>query len=654
MFNYLIISLLGLLLSFNGYASDWPAYGGQKGGGHYSSLTQITPDNVDKLKVAWIYHTGQVSDGSDGSQPTAFEATPILSEGVLYTCTPYNQILALNPINGKKIWLYDPKLDRKQPNSQGAFICRGVASWIDMNAPKNAVCRHRIFEVTVDGRLIGVDGKTGKLCHDFGNNGQVDLKKNFIVPITTQNYQKYGVPKSHIQGVNKALQGQAGSSSAPVVINNLVVIGLSIGDNIMANMPDGVVRAYDTRTGKLVWSWNPIPQNLREKTGAANAWGPLSVDEKNNFVLVPTSSPSPDYYGGNRLLPMPYTDAVVALNANTGKPVWHFQTIHHDLFDYDLAAQPTAVTITQNNKKIPVVIEGTKLGFVFVLNRLTGKPIFPIEERVVPASTVPGEKASPTQPIPILPEPLLSKKPITADQIWGLTYFDRKWCLSKYKQARNDGLFTPPSLKGSLIFPFVGGGINWGGVAYNPKANLLVVNFSRLAYLITLVPRDQADPTHLKKNVQYAPAYGTPYAIHREFFLSPLGIPCTAPPWGELAAIDLNTGKIRWRIPFGTVKKMGIRSFEHWGSPNMGGALTTASGLIFIGAAMDDRFRAYNIWTGQKLWETKLPAQAAATPMTYQINGKQYIVISAGGALRTFKSLLGDAIVAFTLPNQNK
>jgi quinoprotein glucose dehydrogenase len=605
--------------------SDWSAYGGDAGGTRYSHLKQVTRENVATLKSVWTYHTGALKPETGLNEKAAFEATPILVEGTLYLSTPFNRVIALDPGTGAEKWTYDPKVNRSHGYSE--VSSRGVAAWVDSKVADSAPCKLRIFEGTIDARLIALDGKTGKPCEAFGAAGTVDLTRGVV----------YG----------PEFRGDYQVTSAPTVLGDLVITGSSIGDNGAVDMPRGVVRGYDARSGVLRWTWDPIPwaEKQQVRTGAANAWSTIAADPARDLIFIPTGSASPDYYGGARPGDNKWANSVVALKGSTGAFVWGFQVAHHDLWDYDVASQPSLIEFRGR----PAVAVTTKIGNVFVLDRLTGKPLNTVEERAVPKSDIPGEDAAPSQPIPAWSAMVPQR--LTADDAWGATPEMRKWCREKILSLRNDGLFTPPSYQGTLGFPGNIGGVNWGSAAWDPSRNLLLANTNRVAAIAKLIPREEmqgamghANETETAWGGEFARQRGTPYGMHREWLVAPNQQPCNAPPWGALVAFDLNTGKLRWESALGS---MG----DDWpaGSTSFGGPIATAAGLIFTAATLDPHLRAIDSDTGKELWTVELPASAQSTPMTYEWNGKQYIVICAGGHGK-MKSKMGDSVVAFALP----
>jgi quinoprotein glucose dehydrogenase len=602
----------------------------------YSPAMQINRDNVSKLKVAWVFHTGDMSDGSQGRKRSGFETTPILVDGTLYLTTPFNRVIALDPETGKQRWAYDPKIDQTWQSGDG-LINRGAATWVDPERGAGQACHRRIFEATIDARLIALDGATGKVCLDFGDGGQVSLRD--------------------VPGFRSGFYHM---TSPPAVIEDIVVVGSAIDDNARADMPSGVVRAFDARTGKLRWSWDPIPANTVSaggsegagqgstwKSGAANAWSIMSTDPVRGLIFVPTGSASPDYYGGLRAGDDKWADSVVALEVKTGKVAWGFQLVHHNLWDYDTASPPLLTSLEHDGKKVPVVIQGNKTGFVYVLNRDTGAPIFPVEERAVPQSDVPGEVTSPTQPFPVTP-PALAPQHVSADDAWGLDAEDREACRQEIKGLRNEGVFTPPAVRGSLAIPGNIGGMTWSGYAFDPVSGTLFVTTNNFPTKVRVIPRAEfEDARKSEERGEYTAQVGAPYGMFRRPLLSPKHhLPCVPPPWGMLTAVDMVKGKIRWQVALGSFNPGKVPE----GVINLGGPIVTAGGLVFVAGTIDPFLRAFDVETGNEVWKAQLPTSGHATPMSYQFKGKQYVVIAAGGHAHIEEEALGDAVVAYTLP----
>lgn len=618
---------------------SWLHYGGDAGGNRYSTAEEITTANVKRLREAWTYRTGDMEARADDMKHSAFEATPVLFDGSLILCTPFNEVIALDPGTGEEKWRYDPKIKTGyRPGNQ--FVCRGVTPWADAAAAPGGLCAARLFMGTADARLIALDAGTGQPCLGFGMDGEV-----WIDP-----------------GMELQWPGEFQITSPPSVANGVVVVGSSISDNRRADAPKGTVRAFDARTGKPVWEFDPVVRGAKdhpeswprggvaERTGHANVWAPIAADEARGLFFLPTSSPSPDFFGGLRAGDNRYANSVVAIDASSGDVRWHFQTVHHDVWDYDLPAQPNLVTLQRDGKPVDAVVQVTKQGFVFVLDRDTGEPVFEVEERPVPQDGAPGEFLSPTQPFPVAPPPLVPQM-LRAEDAWGLTYWDRKACREKIAAARSEGIYTPPSAQGTIMYPFTAGGANWGGAAYDPATQTLYVNTNRAAHLITLIPSENYEAAKAAEpNEEISPQAPARWAVKRELLLSPLDLPCTPPPWGMLTAVDLSEGTIKWESVLGTVRDIApVPVPLKWGVPNFGGPIVTAGGVVFIGATMDDYLRAFDAASGEELWKGRLPAGGQATPMTYVWEGKQYVVIAAGGHARA-TTKLGDYVKAYALP----
>jgi quinoprotein glucose dehydrogenase len=626
-------------------AARWEHYGGGRHGMQYSSLSQISRDNVDALEEVWRYRTGELGEGH--REPFAFQANPILVEGRLYLPTGSAIVIALDPATGKEIWRHDPKIDRNKPHAEIAN--RGVSSWLDANAASDSPCRHRIFVGTLDARLIALDGATGELCEDFGDHGEIWLNKD--VRAEEGDWVNYTV------------------TSPPVIVDDIVVVGSAIGDNQAVESELGIVRGIDARTGAERWRWDPIPRNAADpayatwhseeaaRNGSANAWAPLAADAELGLVYVPTGSASPDFYGGEREGDNLYANSLVALTAATGEIAWYQQLIHHDVWDYDLSAQPTLVDLEHDGETIPAVLQGTKTGLIFSFNRETGKPIFAIEEREVPQGGVAGEHLSPTQPFPVAPPSVARHDAVTEDEAWGMMYFDTRSCRKKIAKLTSEGIFTPPSLEGTLQLPGYAGGINWGGLAFEPDEQIVVTFSMDLPMEVALIARDDLGPTYESgefENFDFARMSGTPYGMRRALLDSPLEVPCTTPPWGVLTAIDMRKGTINWQRSVGSIQDLApaiVPNLE-LGMGGLGGPIVTAGGVIFMAAVMDDYLRAFDLNDGKTLWQGRLPAGGQATPMTYFLKetGKQYVVIAAGGHAR-IGTTPGDYVIAYALPD---
>ncbi len=649
----------------------WPAYGGDAGGQRYSTAAQITPANISGLRIAWEFHTGALATERPSRSEAAFEATPIIENRTLYLDTPFDDVIAVDAVTGREKWRHDSQVSKDL--FAGVYTSRGVALWRGRQPVGS--CDERIFAATLDGRLLALDAKTGSTCPGFGSQGTVDLKKNLPTQ-TTRPYEEYGV------------------TSPPTVVGDVVVVGSAVADGQEVDVEPGVVRGFDARSGQLLWTWDPLPWARHQvvRTGGGNTWSIISADVEHGLVYLPTGSPSPDFYGGMRPGDDRDADSVVALDAKTGHKIWAFQVVHHNLWDYDVAAQPL---LFEFQNRIPAIAIGTKMGMIFVLNRLTGEPIFPVQERPVPKSDVPGETASPTQPFSSLPP--LAPLSLRLEDLVGHTPANASVCASEIAALRNDGIYTPPSLRGSLLYPGSLGGVNWGSPAFDPETGLLYVNSNHHAFRTRLIPRwrfevDQvlgswenwiyaslsflvvslvvrrklypgwasggvvlllagcgvlvavrpAEKQHF--GTETAPQRKTPFAVERAPLTDGHGLPCTPMPWGKLTALNLNSGAKEWERPLGTM----VEGAET-GSLNLGGPMITRGGLVFAAAGREPVLRAFDKATGSLVWTGQLPVPAQATPMTYELDGKQYVVIAAGGH-GGFGTQQGDSLLAFSLP----
>ncbi|ABE36098.1 quinoprotein glucose dehydrogenase [Paraburkholderia xenovorans LB400] len=632
---------------------DWPAYGRTQHGTRYSPLKQINADNVKDLKVAWIFRTGDMKRSTDPGEITN-EVTPIKVGDMLYLCSPHQILFALDAATGQEKWRFDPKL-KTDPSFQHV-TCRGVsyhdstASGSNNDSPDQApatapaICARRVYLPVNNGHLYALDAQTGQLCPDFANHGDLDLQVG--QPVTTA--------------------GQYEPTSPPVITGKVIVIAGSVEDNYSTREPSGVIRGFDVNTGKLLWAFDPGAKNPEAVLGAGqhysvnspNSWAPAVYDAKLDLVYLPMGVSTPDIWGGYRTPEQErFASGLLALNATTGKLAWFYQTVHHDLWDMDLPAQPTLADITdRSGNLVPAVYAPAKTGNIFVLDRRTGTPIVPAPEKPVPQGAAQGDHVSPTQPFSALT--FRPDRKLTGADMWGATMFDQLVCRVMFQRLNYDGTFTPPSVKGTLVFPGNLGMFEWGGIAVDTDRQIAIANPIALPFVSRLMPRGPGNPIEpaaggtggsgTESGIQ--PQYGVPFGVTLNAFMSPLGLPCKQPAWGYISAVDLKTNQIVWKKRIGTVRDSSPLPLPFkMGMPMLGGPMTTAGDVFFIGATADNYIRAFDTNTGKQLWQARLPAGGQATPMTYEAKGKQYVVIAAGGH-GSFGTRLGDYVMAYALP----
>ena len=619
---------------------DWPAYGGTLAGLKWSPLAQINPGNAKDLKLAWQIHTGDLKRASDPGEFT-YEVTPIKVGDLLYICTPHDIVMALDPVTGKTVWKFDPQVRVKGTQHMS---CRGVSYYDSAAAPgaapmppRAADCSARIFVATNDARLIALDAASGQLCPDFGNKGQLGL---------TLQYPGYE-------------EGWYQFTSAPLVTRGLVVVAGSIFDNMSDKMPSGVVRAFDAKSGKLVWNFDPgnpdstapLGPGQRYSLSSPNSWSTSSADEKLGMIYIPFGMGAVDQWGGTRPpTTEKFASSIVALDTASGQLRWVFQTVHHDLWDMDVPAQPALIDLPLGGQMVPALVQTTKTGNIFVLDRRSGKPIIPVDEKKVPGGPAPGDRLSPTQPYSRLT--LMPLGPMRERDMWGATMLDQVTCRIAFRKLRYEGAFTPPSLKGTLVYPGNFGVMDWGGMAYDPARGIAFANPDYMAFVAKLV-KNRPDWPQSEKDKGLNTNKGAPFAVYLNPFLSALKLPCQAPPWGYVAGVDLAQGRIAWKHRNGTIQdKSPLPLPLKLGVPALGGPIMTGGGVAFMSSTLDNYARAYDVTTGRQLWQARLPAGGQATPMTYEgADGRQYVVVVAGGH-GTLGTTAGDEIIAYALPKR--
>lgn len=604
----------------------WYTFNGDLMDQKYSQADQITPQNVGNLQKAWEVHTGDVSDGTGKLPLSDWSATPLFVNNTVYVSTPFYRIFAIAPDTGKVKWTYDTHAVLKAV-TQPDLKTRGVAYWQAANPRAGQPCQKIVYIGTMDAKLHAVDADTGKLCQNFADKGVLDLNK--------WNTTNAKWPLSILQ--------------PPTVYKDMLYIGWAGKDWADSEAPPGRVFAVNAQTGKLQWTFDALPSQQAKLTGTSNVWASMSIDPERGILYLPVSSPSPNFYGGDRKEKLPLATSITALDATTGQIIWSRQIVHHDIWDYDTDSPPVLVDLHKGGQTIPALVQSSKMGIFFVLNRLNGDPIYPIEERKVPQSDVPGEQSAPTQPYATFPDPSVPDKFPGISKIADWASFGE--CSDTFKKLRYDGRYTPPSIKGSLAYPSTAGGVEWGGGAVDPVNGIYVVNSSAVAQIYRLIPRKQYE--QITKNGTpdgYYPQKGSPYGFYLNNFVNWWGMPCWNPPYGTLSAYDLNNGKMLWRKPFGEVQKWGFYMPYSWGSVTIGGPLVTKSGLVFIGGSMDARVRAIDLKTGKVLWKSLVDAPAVANPATYVYKGRQYVVFVVGGNA-ILKPQASDQVVAYALPS---
>lgn len=624
--------------------ADWPVYGGTVHGERHSPLTQITTENVAQLQQVWSIHTGDLPTEA-GDTKYSPENTPLKVGDTLFVCMPMNQVLALDASTGREEWRYDPGVP-EDAIPYGA-TCRGLAYHVSAEMDPDALCAARILMGTLDARLIAVDADTGQLCQDFGNAGMVDLN----------------------DGLGDTVPGWYAVTAPPTIVRGVAVIGAQVSDNEANDAPSGVIRGYDVVTGQMLWAWDlgqggVVDEPAEGETytrGTPNMWTMASGDQELGYVYLPLGNSSSDYYGSDRSAEEnEYASSLVALDATTGQEVWHFQTVHHDVWDYDLGSQVTLVDFPVDGGTVPALILPSKQGQIYVLNRETGESLFPVEERPAPKlGSVEPEYISDTQPYSGYAN--LNQPPLTEKDMWGMSPIDQLWCRIQFRRANYAGQFTPPSADKPFIeYPGYNGGSDWGSVSVDTERGILIANYNDMPNYNQLIPREEADRRGVKPfsdaGGEAGPMEGVPYAIevNAGWRVPFTGMLCSEPPYGWIRGIDLATGKTLWDQPFGSAENNGPFGIPSMlpvtiGTPNNGGPITTAGGVTFVAATTDDKLRAFATETGEELWQVDLPAGGQTTPMTYEVDGRQYVVIYPGGH-HFMETKVGDEIIAYALP----